>query len=189
MRTLRYTDALILDMRSNSGGSPDSAALLASYFFDAADLPLFEIIPRSGNGRRYATESPGLPERNETRPVYVLTAERTFSAGEGLAYILQERHRAEVVGERTAGAANPGRPYPVSARLEVTVPNGQVRTAVTRGNWEGAGVIPDVRATGSDALRVGHIRALRDLLKQAPAGPWHDTLKRHLDALEGQDAR
>jgi len=190
MRTLRYTDALILDMRSNGGGSPDTASLLASYLFDAADLPLFEIIPRSGNaGRRYATESPGLPERNEKRPVYVLTAERTFSAGEGFAFILQERRRAEVVGERTAGAANPGRRYPVSVRLEVTVPNGQVRTAVTGRNWEGAGVIPDVRVPGSDALRVGHIRALRDLLKQAPGGPWHDTLKRHLDALERQDRR
>jgi C-terminal processing protease CtpA/Prc len=190
MRTLRYTDALILDMRSNSGGSPDTTALLASYLFDAADLTLFEIIPRSGNaGRRYATASPGLPERNETRPVYVLTAERTFSAGEGFAFILQERRRAEVVGEGTAGAANPGRPYPLSVRLEVTVPNGQVRTAVTGRNWEGAGVIPDVRVTGSDALRVGHIRALRGLLKQAPSGPWHDTLKRHLDGLERQDRR
>jgi Peptidase family S41/N-terminal domain of Peptidase_S41 in eukaryotic IRBP len=184
MRTLRYADALILDMRGNSGGSPDTAALLASYLFDAADLPLFEIVPRSGTGRRYATESPGLPERNGTRPVYVLTAARTFSAGEGLAFILQERRRAEVVGESTAGAANPGRPYPVNARFEVTVPNGQVRTAVTGRNWEGTGVIPDVKVAGSDALRVGHIRALRGLLERTPSGPWHDTLRRHLDALE-----
>jgi hypothetical protein len=140
-------------------------------------------------GRRYATESPGVPDRNETRPVYVLTAERTFSAGEGFAFLLQERRRAEVIGEATAGAANPGRPYPVGVRLEVTVPNGHVRTAVTGRNWEGAGVIPDVRVAGSDALRVGHIRALRELLKQAPSGPWHDALKRHVDALEGQDKR
>jgi len=185
MRTLQHADALILDLRSNSGGSPDTAVLLASYFFDAADLPLFEIVPRSGTaGRGYATVSPALPERNEKRPVFVLTSGRSFSAGEGLAFILQERRRAEVVGERTAGAANPGRPYPVSQRFEVTVPNGRVRTAVTGLNWEGAGVVPDVVATGSDALRVAHMRALGDLLKRTPTGPWHDTLKRYLDALE-----
>ena len=185
MRTLQHADALILDLRSNSGGSPDTAVLLASYFFDAADLPLFEIVPRSGTaGRGYATVSPALPERNEKRPVFVLTSGRSFSAGEGLAFILQERRRAEVVGERTAGAANPGRPYPVSQRFEVTVPNGRVRTAVTGLNWEGAGVVPDVVATGSDALRVAHVRALGDLLKRTPTGPWHDTLKRYLDALE-----
>ena len=37
--------------------------------------------------------------------------------------LLQERQRAEVVGEKTAGAANPGRPYPVNDVFEVTVPN------------------------------------------------------------------
>lgn len=185
MRFLQYTDALILDMRSNSGGSADTAALLASYLFATAKLPLFEIIPRSGQeGRWYATESPPLPGRNGTRLVYVLTAERTFSAGEGFAFILQERRRAEVIGERTAGAANPGRPYAVSAGLELTVPNGQVRAAVSGRNWEGVGVIPDVRVTASDALRVGHIRALRGLLQQAPSGLWHEALKRQIAALE-----
>lgn len=185
MRFLQYTDALILDMRSNSGGSADTAALLASYLFATAKLPLFEIIPRSGQeGRWYATESPPLPGRNGTRPVYVLTAERTFSAGEGFAFILQERRRAEVIGERTAGAANPGRPYAVSAGLELTVPNGQVRAAVSGRNWEGVGVIPDVSVTASDALRVGHIRALRGLLQQAPSGLWHEALKRQIAALE-----
>jgi hypothetical protein len=187
MRTLRRADALIIDVRGNSGGSPDAAALLASYLFDAADLPLFEIVPRSATGgRRYATESPGLPERNQTRPVFVLTAARTFSAGEGFAFILQERRRAEVVGETTAGAANPGRSYPAGVRLEVTVPNGHVRTAVTGRNWEATGVVPDVKVPASDALRVAHVRALRELLKQAPNGSWRDTLTKHLDALERQ---
>jgi len=36
--------------------------------------------------------------------------------------LLVERRRAVVVGERTAGAANPGRPYSVSARLEMVAP-------------------------------------------------------------------
>ncbi len=186
MRTLQHADALILDMRHNTGGSPDTVALLASYLFDAPQLPLFEIVARSGDSRLYKTETSELAGRNESRPVYVLTAKRTFSAGEGIAFVLQERGRAEVVGERTAGAANPGRPYAVNSRFEVTVPNGEVRTAVTGRNWEGRGVKPDVSIAASDALRVAHIRALRRLLGQTPSGSWHDRLKRQLNALEAR---
>lgn len=103
---------------------------------------------------------------------------------ESLAAMLTRDSRAEVIGERTAGAANPGRPYAVSAGLELTVPNGQVRAAVSGRNWEGVGVIPDLSVTASDALRVGHIRALRGLLQQAPSGLWHEALKRQIAALE-----
>ncbi len=146
MCTLRYADAIILDMRSNGGGSPETVVLLASYFFDAPQLPLFSVVGRSGESRQYLTEKTPLAERNESRPVYVLTSKHTFSAGEGIAFLLQERERAEVVGERTAGAANPGRPYPVNSRFKVTVPTGKVKAAVTGRNWEGCGVRPDVPA-------------------------------------------
>jgi C-terminal processing protease CtpA/Prc len=48
------------------------------------------------------------------------------------------------VGERTAGAANPGRPFPVNDHFEVAVPTGKVVSAIRGGNWEGSGVTPDV---------------------------------------------
>ena len=105
----------------------------------------------------------GLAERDGRRPVYVLTSARTFSAGEGFAFLLQERGRAEVIGERTPGAANPGRPYPVNALFEVTVPNGKVVSAVRRGNWEGIGVVPDIEVPAAEALRIAHARALERL--------------------------
>ncbi len=190
MRLLQHADAIVLDLRDNGGGNPDTVALLASYQFNDAALPLFEIIPRSGvGGLRYATAEPAVAERNGTRPAYVLTSEHTFSAGEGFAFILQERRRAEVVGERTAGAANPGRPYPVNSRLEVTVPNGRVRTAIAGGNWEGRGVVPDVSVPASDALRTAQVRALGRLIELAPAGAWQSTLKRRLDALQRAGSR
>lgn len=186
MRALRHADALILDMRTNAGGSPETAALLASYLFDAPGQPLFDIVDRSGAHRTYSTEASPVPERNGLRPVYILTSARTFSAGEGIAFILQERRRVEVVGDRTAGAANPGRSYPVNARFAVTVPNGQVRTAATGRNWEGTGVVPDIPAAADGALRVAHVHALRRLVEQSPTGAWRDTLVRELGTLEKQ---
>jgi C-terminal processing protease CtpA/Prc len=134
---------------------------------------------------RYVTLDVPLSDRDARRPLYVLTAARTFSAGEGAAYLLQERRRAEIVGEQTAGAANPGRPYPVNNRFEVTVPNGRVRSAVNGSNWEGRGVMPDIAVPESDALRTAHLRALRRLAAAA-AGDWRRILEDAIETLEAQ---
>jgi len=187
MQVLHNADALVVDLRDNGGGSPDTVSLVASYFFDTPDLPLFEIIPRSGKGGRiYRTEAASFPERDGRRPVYILTAAGTFSGGEGLAFLLQERHRAEVIGETTAGAANPGRPYPVNTRFEVTVPNGKVQSAIGHRNWEGVGVTPDVKTTAPEALRVAHLRALRQLIDRVPVGDWRNKIESEIRILDRQ---
>ena len=169
-------DALILDLRANGGGAPDTVAFLASFLVTPGGEPLFEIVPRSGEPHRYARVP--TPDRgtDTTRPVYALTSKRTFSAGEGLPFLLQALGRAEVVGERTAGAANPGRAYPAGDGFEVVVPNGRVRVAGAAGNWEGTGVVPDVPAASDDARRVAHARAVERLARGAPPGSWQDTL-------------
>ena len=162
MQILRNADALILDVRENTGGSPDTVALVASYLFDGPSFPLFEIVPRSGaGGGKYGTRE--VPGRNGERPVFVLTSSATFSGGEGLAFLLQERDRAEVIGERTAGAANPGRPYRVGDTFEVTIPNGRLRCELSGKNWEGAGVEPDMKTQAATAEAVAHTRALQRL--------------------------
>jgi C-terminal processing protease CtpA/Prc len=116
--------------------------------------------------------------------MYVLTSARTFSAGEGIAFLLQERKRAEVIGETTAGAANPGRPYRVNDHFEVTVPNGKLRTAVGGTNWEGTGVVPEAKVAAAEALRTAHLRALGRLIQQTKAGTWRDDLQRQLHVLQ-----
>jgi hypothetical protein len=184
MRLLSHADALILDMRANTGGSPGTVGLLLGYLLEPG-VPLFDIVHREPlPPDHYATESAPVPERDVKRPVFVLTAKETFSAAEGLAFLLQERHRAEIIGEVTAGAANAGRPYRVNPRFSVTVPNGQVKSAVGGGNWEGTGVTPDVRTTSAEALRVAHARALRGLIDREPPGSWRDALERALKTVE-----
>jgi C-terminal processing protease CtpA/Prc len=169
MHLLERADALVIDLRNNGGGSPDTVALLASYLIDNAPTPLFEITPRSGPPVRYST-SP-VSTHDGRRPVFVLTSPRSFSGGEGFAFLLQDLKRAEVIGERTAGAANPGRPYPVNDLFEVVVPNGRLLTVPSARNWEGDGVTPDVPVSSEDALRIAHERALRRLLEAATSEP------------------
>jgi len=184
MQSLAHADALIFDMRANGGGSPWTVALLVSYLLEPG-VPLWDIVHRAPlEPDHYATVT--VSSHDTKRPVYVLTSANTFSGGEGFPFILQERHRAEIIGEVTAGAANAGRPYRVNARFSVTVPNGQLKSAIGGGNWEGPGVTPDVKTTAADALKVAHARALRGLIDRELPGPWRDTLERALKSVEGR---
>ena len=164
MRLLSKADALIIDMRRNGGGSPGTVVYLLGYLLDAPGATLFEIVHRPPElPERYALDATRPAECDGKRPIAVLTSAQTFSGGEGLAFLLQERRRAEIVGEVTAGAANPGTTYPVNDRFRVNVPNGRIKSAIGGGNWEGAGVSPNVKVPAADALQTAHDRILRTL--------------------------
>jgi C-terminal processing protease CtpA/Prc len=187
MKVLARADALIIDMRANSGGSPDTVALLASYLLDGPPAPLFEISPRSGDPVRYSSST--VSPRDGHRPLYVLTSTRSFSGGEGFAFLMQDLKRAEVVGEQTAGAANPGRPYPLNDGFEVVVPNGRLLTVPGGRNWEGTGVHPDVPAAADDALRVAQERAIGRLLANASSDADRRRLESALRSVTGTTER
>ncbi|MDX9736450.1 MAG: S41 family peptidase [Thermoanaerobaculia bacterium] len=95
MRFLRNADALVVDLRENGGGAPDGVALLSSAFFDTPGLELFDIVSRTGTVvQAYRPERPLLADADGRHPDFLLTSRRTFSAGEGFAFLLQERGRA-----------------------------------------------------------------------------------------------
>ena len=79
---------------------------------------------------------------------------RTFSGGEELAYDLQALGRARVVGETTGGGAHPRVGFPLTDVLQAHVPVARSVNALTEGNWEGVGVLPDVPCAADDALDV-----------------------------------
>jgi hypothetical protein len=141
--------AMVIDLRENGGGS-DANVLLASYFF--ADRTLFnEIRWRDMDTTPFWTDPSVRPQLLQT-PVYILTSARTFSAAEAFAYGMQRLKRAIVVGERTAGGANPNRYFPLGAGLAVSISVGQTVNPVSKSNWEGVGVEPDIAVPAAGAL-------------------------------------
>ncbi|MCG2583548.1 S41 family peptidase [Massilia sp. TS11] len=152
MQFLANTDALIIDLRHNRGGGV-MIMHLASYFFDGEPEVLQTIhFPRMGESVPYATV-PWLPgPRYLNKPVYILTAKRTFSAGEAFAYAMQTHGRAKVVGEVTSGAANPNTFVAPHPNYTVSIPIGETIGAKTKSNWEGKGVQPDEPSPEADAL-------------------------------------
>jgi C-terminal processing protease CtpA/Prc len=161
MSEIADADAVIVDLRNNHGGAPETVAFIASYFFEPRAVLLTRIQRRDTGQTREFWTRPDLPGRRfgATRPVYVLTSVRTFSGGEGFAYALQAQQRAIVVGEVTAGGAHPTEPRPIDAGLHVMVPWGRSINPITHSNWEGTGVQPDLASTAELALE----RALQDL--------------------------
>lgn len=145
-------DALIIDMRGNEGGDPAMVAYVSTYLF-AERTHLADLWTRStGETVEYWTK-PELPgKRLATQPVYVLTSMRTFSGGEEFTYNLQSLNRATIVGETTRGGAHGVRTERVDDRFSIRVPFQRAINPITRTNWEGTGVEPDVKVPAADAL-------------------------------------
>jgi hypothetical protein len=85
-------------------------------------------------------------------PVYVLISNRTFSAAEEFAYDLQVLHRAQLIGETTGGGAHPVSPQLLTNGFIGFIPYARAVNPVTKTNWEGAGVMPDVKVAPDNAL-------------------------------------
>ena len=96
------------------------------------------------------------------KPIYVLTSADTFSGGEEFAYDLQTQKRATLVGETTGGGANPGRVVRLTEHFGAFIPNGRAINPITKTNWEGVGVTPDIPTKADAALVTAYVALLRD---------------------------
>lgn len=167
MAMLSNTSAMIVDLRRNNGGAPSGVAFLCSYFFPPEPVHLNDIFtrtPEGGTTQQFWT-LPYLPgERYLDKPVYVLTSNRTFSGAEEFAYDLQQLRRATIVGETTAGGANPVDAFQLDANFEVRLPTARAINPVSGTDWEGTGVTPDVEVDADQALDVAHVAALHAIL-------------------------
>ncbi|RZJ73862.1 S41 family peptidase [Flavobacterium sp.] len=180
MAFLANTDAMIIDLRENHGGEPEMVLFLASYFFKS-DVHLNDLYYRKANRTdSFRTKDPS-GARYE-KPVYILTSSRTFSGGEEFAYDFQTQKRATLIGETTGGGANPGDEMMLKGRFSAFIPTGRAINPVTKTNWEGIGVIPDVKMAAEDALQHAHETALKSLLAMAPE-TYKDYFQRALDRV------
>jgi retinol-binding protein 3 len=187
MQFLANTDALIIDLRYNGGGVPGTAQLIISYFFSDTPVHYHSIYWRQGNRTEQFWTLPYVPgKRYVGKPVYVLIGKRTLSAPESFAYSLQAQKRVTVVGEVSAGGANPGKEFRVNEHFQVFVPTGRAINPVTGTNWEGTGVKPNIKTTFAQALKTAHLAALRKLLETSTSERKKEQLKSVIEEVEKQ---
>jgi tetratricopeptide (TPR) repeat protein len=152
LKVLENVDALIVDLRKNGGGNPDLIRYYCSYFFPEK-THLNSLYWRQGNRtEEFWTLGSVEGKRRSDLPVFILTSSRTFSGGEEFAYNFKTRKRATLIGETTGGGANPGGFFRVSPLLGIFIPTGRAINPITKTNWEGTGVEPDIEVKAEEAL-------------------------------------
>ncbi|MEQ1645288.1 MAG: S41 family peptidase, partial [Pyrinomonadaceae bacterium] len=179
MSMVANTDALIFDLRQNGGGDPRMVALVCSYLFDKR-VHLNDLYFRAGNSTEEFWTNPAVPGlKFLDKDVYILTSSRTFSGAEEFSNNLKVLKRATIVGETTGGGANPGGVVRLSDHFGVFVPTGRAINPITKTNWEGVGVEPDIKVPKEQALKVAYLTAL----KKSITTQKDENLKRQLQEL------
>lgn len=191
MNWLANTDALIIDVRRNGGGDAGTVALVCSYLFPARGRVHLNdfFVPREQQTLQTWT-LPWVPgQRYVDKPVYVLTSGRTFSAAEEFSYDLKTQGRATLVGEATGGGAHPVQPTRLTDHFGLSLPWGRAINPVTKTNWEGTGVAPDVAVPADQALAKAQRLALEALLARNPGPDQKRGLEMALKELDAAAAK
>jgi retinol-binding protein 3 len=162
MNFLADSDALILDLRDNRGGGGGMVEYIASYLF-AERTHLDDFYNRKESSREETWTLPYVPGKKIIgKPVFVLTSKGTFSAAEYLSNVLRNLKRATLIGETTGGGAHTGETKRIDDHFLVSVPTGR---PLTKTDWEGTGIEPDVKVAADQALDVALKLAADEIAK------------------------
>lgn len=189
MSALKGSRALIVDVRRNGGGVPESVAYLVSYLVEP-NRPINTIVsrdPKTNNFKRQDHSSVPTPVSFAKVPVYVLTSQKTFSGGEEFAYDVQALKRGPIIGEVSGGGANPTAPVNLGHGVTASIPFGRAENPVTKTNWEGSGVQPDVAVAASNALEVALQRAGQKAVGEIEAASVERVFAPRSTALPGHE--
>ena len=175
MNLLANSEAIVIDVRNNLGGTGEMVQLIASYFFSKRiHLISYETrgekrVKKSWTQRR--VKGRRIPET----PLFILTSKGTASAAEEFAYDLKHHDRATVIGETTAGGGHGAYVARAADIFNVVIPNSRPIHPVTGTDWDGVGVKPHIDVPASLALCHARLEALKAV--EARAGRKEPSLK------------
>ena len=158
---LQNTEALIFDLRQNGGGNPAMIALISSYLFGDKPVHLNDLYWRKENKTdEFWTKPESAKIKFTNKDIYVLTSGYTFSGAEEFSYNLKNLKRATIIGETTGGGAHPGSMVRLADHFGVFLPIGRAINPISKTNWEGTGVEPDIKVPKEQALKTAYLMAL-----------------------------
>lgn len=168
MNFLANTDAVIIDLRKNPGGFINLEIFLASYFYGVDPVELLSRYHREGDVTVKdwtLREVPG--KRVPHVDLYILTSSETSSAGEGFSFILQQRKRAKIIGEKTSGAGYGNKETPIGDGFVFFISVFRQFDPRTGRGWQDVGVEPDIAVPAERALSAAHSEAVKNLAAKA----------------------
>jgi len=167
MSFLANTDALIIDLRTNGGGSPEMVQFLCSYFLDNPRQHLNSFSYKDKDKLTQYWTYTYLPGRRLDKvDLYLLTSRGTFSAAEEFSYNLKNMKRAVVIGETTGGGAHDNKFVVLTDNFMMSLPFARAVNPITKTNWEEVGVEPDVKVSADKALETALAMASKRLAEK-----------------------
>ena len=167
MNFLAYCDAIIVDLRQNGGGDPAQIQLISSYFF-AEPAHLNDLYYRAADTTENYWTLPYVPGPKPVgADLYILTSAGTFSGAEEFSYNMKNLKRAIIIGETTGGGAHPTNAMIVQENFILRVPVGRAINPVSKTNWEGTGVTPDIPVPAAQAFDRAYAMAVEKLAAKA----------------------
>lgn len=156
MESVGRADAVIFDLRDNTGGFPETVADVAAPLFDHTVL---WYNPRATQSATML--SPEAASKLANKPVYILSSSRTLSGAEQFTYNLKMLKRATVIGETTGGGGHVGAFHRLDEHFGLGIPETKISNPYGGPDWDGVGVEPDVKVNSADALETAEKMAGR----------------------------
>jgi hypothetical protein len=182
-RFLSNTEAVIIDLRKNGGGSPWMVKQIGSYFVKTK-MRMNDIYERrSDKTVQFWADPAEADSMNLTMPLYILTSKETFSAAEDFTYAMQVAKRATVIGDTTGGGAHPTGPVPLGQGFVADIPLARSINYLTQTDWEGVGVLPDYPCKRDDALIKAQEVIFGEKMKTAKSDGEKDRIAWFLNSL------
>jgi hypothetical protein len=187
MNFLANSNAVIIDLRENDGGDPKMIQFITSYILGDSIRHLNSFYIRESNTTTQFWTLPAVPGKKIPHAeIFILTSKQTISAAEEFAYNLKNMKRATIIGETTAGAANPSVIKIINDNFAIMLPIGMAINPITKTNWEGTGVEPDIKTTNEKAFDTAYLIALKSQMEKEKEVK---IKSRYLSVIESIDAK
>jgi len=134
-------DGLILDVRTNTGGSSDVLYPILEYFTHGR---LGQFVSRS-KSRPLEIQANEI-QNSQSVPLIVMVSKGTVSFGEIFAGIMQDSGRAKIVGETSLGNVEVLSGFDFVDGSLMWLAAETFHSAFSNANWEQTGIVPDVQA-------------------------------------------
>ncbi|MCJ2179844.1 S41 family peptidase [Novosphingobium album (ex Hu et al. 2023)] len=134
---------LVLDLRSNPGGSLDEAVALSDLFLDKGDI-VSQRGRLASENQFYRAETMFKGDAARGLPIIVLVDAGSASASEIVAGALQDQHRAVIMGQRTFGKGSVQSFIQLDKDSAVKLTTARYYTPSGHSVQEG-GIVPDIK--------------------------------------------